>query len=174
MDVLEAISERRSIRSYKSTVIEEEKLKKVLEAGRLAPSASNRQEWRFIVVRDAEKRRKLVGMTYGQRWVGEAPLIIVACATEAKSVMTCGQSTHTVDLSIACTMMMLEAWEQGLGTCWLGTFNEPEVKKLLDIPGHMKIVTVLPLGYPNEAPPARPRKALEQIVSFDRYRQEGK
>jgi nitroreductase len=169
MDVLETIKERRSIRSYKDTDIEEEKLKKVLDAARLAPSASNRQEWKFIVVRDAETRAQLAGMTYGQRFVGGAPIVIVACATEGKSIMTCGQPTHTVDVSIACSFMILEAWEQGLGTCWLGTFNEVEVKKLLGIPEHMRVVTMTPLGYPNEAPAQRPRKAFEQVVSFEKY-----
>jgi len=170
MDVFEAISQRRSIRTYKNKEIEEEKLRKVLEAARLAPSASNRQAWKFVPVRDPETRAKLAGATYGQQWVEEAPAIIVACATEGKGVMTCGQATHTVDVSIACAMMMLEAWEQGLGTCWLGTFNEGEVKKVLAIPPHMRVVTMMPLGYPNEAPPQRPRKAFDEIVSFDKYR----
>jgi nitroreductase len=169
MDVFDAIRQRRSIRKYKNTVIEEEKLAMVLEAARLAPSAANRQEWKFIVVRDPAKRAELTGMTYGQRWVGEAPVIIVACATEGKSIMTCGQATHTVDVSIACTMMLLEAWEQGLGTCWLGTFNETEVKKCLGIPDNMRVVNVMPLGYPDEAPLSRPRKPFEQVVSFDCY-----
>jgi nitroreductase len=169
MDVFEAIKQRRSIRKYKDKEIEEEKLQKILDAARLAPSAANRQEWKFIVVRDPARRAAITGMTYGQRWIGEAPVIIVGCATEGKSVMTCGQVTHTVDVSIACTMMMLAAWEQGLGTCWLGTFNEADVKKYLDIPDHMRVVTMLPLGYPNESPVSRPRKTIEQIVSFDRY-----
>lgn len=170
MDVFEAISQRRSIRTFKHTEIEEAKLRKVLEAARLAPSASNRQKWKFVLVRDPETRAKLAGTTYGQQWVGEAPAIVVACATEGKDVMTCGQTTHTVDVSIACTMMMLEAWEQGLGTCWLGTFSEVGVKKVLDIPPHMRVVTMLPLGYPNEAPSQRPRNAFDEIVSFDKYR----
>ena len=171
MDVFEAITRRRSIRSYKPVDVEEEKLRRVVEAARLAPSASNRQEWKFIVVRDDGKRAKLVAATYGQRWVGEAPVIIVACATEGKSVMTCGQPTHTVDLSIACSFLMLEACELGLGTCWLGTFNEQEVKGILGIPDSMRVVTVTPLGYPNEEPSPRPRKSYDQIVSFEKYSQ---
>ncbi len=170
MDVFEAMSQRRSIRSYKGTEVEGEKLRKVLEAARLAPSAANRQEWKFIVVREADTRARLTALTYGQRWVGEAPVIIVACATEGKSIMTCGQPTHTVDLSIACSFLILEAWEQGLGTCWLGTFNEEEVKRLLAIPGHMRVVTMIPLGYPNEAPLPRPRKTLDQVMSFESYK----
>jgi nitroreductase len=170
MDVFEAIRRRRSIRAYKNTEIEEGKLQKVLEAARLAPSAGNRQEWKFVAVRDPERRAKLAEMTYGQRWVAEAPAIIVACATEGKSVMMCGQATHTVDVSIACTMMVLEAWEQGLGTCWLGAFNEGEVKKFLDVPDHMRVVAMIPMGYPNEAPLPRPRKAFDQTVCFDKFR----
>jgi nitroreductase len=169
MEVLDAVEQRRSIRRYKNKEIEEEKLRNVLEAARLAPSASNRQEWKFVVVRDPAKRAELTAMTYGQRWVGQAPVIIVACATEGKSVMTCGQATHTVDVSIAATMLMLEATEQGLGTCWLGTFNETDVKECLGIPGHMRVVTVLPLGYPDEEPSSRPRKSFDQVVSFDRF-----
>ncbi len=78
--------------------------------------------------------------------------------------------THTVDLSIACSFMILEACEQGLGTCWLGTFNEEEVKSLLDIPAHDRVVTMTPLGYPNEAPPPRPRRTFDQVVSFEKFR----
>jgi len=169
MDVFEAIKERRSVRAYKDTDVEEEKLGKILEAARLSPSASNRQEWKFIVVKNAETRAKLAGAAYGQQFVGKAPVIIVACATETKSIMTCGQPTHTVDVSIACAFMILEAYEQGLGTCWLGTFNEGEVKKILGIPTPMRVVTMVPLGYPDESPSPKPRKAFGQIVCFGKY-----
>jgi nitroreductase len=169
MDVFTAINERKSVRAYKDTDVEEEKLTKVLEAARLSPSAGNRQEWKFIVVKNPETRKKLAGAAHGQRFVGEAPVVIVACGTETKSIMTCGQPTHTVDVSIACAYMILEACEQGLGTCWLGTFDEDEVKKLLGIPNHVRVVTMTPLGYPDE--PARPksRKSLKQIVCFEKY-----
>jgi nitroreductase len=169
MDVFEAIKERRSVRAYKDTDVEEDKLRIILEAARLAPSASNRQEWKFIVVKNGDTRAKLAEAAYGQQFVGEAPVIIVACATEAKSIMTCGQPTHTVDVSIACAFMILEACEQGLGTCWLGTFNEDEVKKILGIPDDMRVVTMLPLGYPDESPTPKPRKGVGQIVCFGKY-----
>jgi nitroreductase len=170
MDVFDAIEGRKSIRAYKPDEVEDEKLSKVLEAVRLAPSASNRQEWKFVVVKDRDTRRRLAATTYGQKFVGEAPVIIVACATESKAIMTCGQPAHTVDLSIACTHLILEAWEQGLGTCWLGTFSEDEVKRVLGIPDRVRVVTMTPLGYPNE--PGRPkmRKALGDIVCEERYR----
>jgi nitroreductase len=169
MDVFEAIKGRRSVRAYKNKEVEVKKLRIILEAARLAPSSKNRQEWKFIVVKDAGTRAKLTGAAYGQQFVGEAPVIIVACATEAKSIMTCGQPTHTVDVSIACAFMILEACEQGLGTCWLGTFNEDEVKNILGIPKDMRVVTMMPLGYPEEAPGPRPRKAFDHIACFGKY-----
>jgi nitroreductase len=169
MEVFEAISERKSIRAYKEQEVEEEKLTRVLEAARLSPSASNRQEWKFIVVKNGATRKKLAAASYGQRFVGEAPVIIVACATETKAIMTCGQPAHTVDLSIACTHIILEAWEQGLGTCWLGTFNEAEVKEILAIPDRVRVVTMTPLGYPNEPGRPKARKTLDQIICAERY-----
>ena len=122
MDVFTAITNRRSVRAYKDSEVEDEKLQKVLSAARLAPSASNRQEWKFIVVRDRETRKKLARAALGQSFVAQAPVVIVACGTETERVMTCGQSTYTVDVSIACTHMILQAFELGLGTCWLGAF----------------------------------------------------
>jgi len=104
MEVFTAISQRYSVRAYKATHVEEDKLRKVLEAARLAPSASNRQEWKFIVVRNKEARRKLAKAAFGQSFIGEAPVVIVACATESKSLMACGQPTYTVDVSIACSL----------------------------------------------------------------------
>jgi nitroreductase len=169
MEVFEAISKRKSIRAYKEQEVEEEKLTRVLEAIRLSPSASNRQEWKFIVVKNKATRKKLAAASYGQQFVGEAPVIIVACATETKAIMTCGQPAYTVDLSIACTHMILEAWEQGLGTCWLGTFNEAEVKAILAIPDRVRVVTMTPLGYPNEPGRPKTRKTLDEIVCAERY-----
>jgi nitroreductase len=169
MDVFEAIKERRSVRAYKDRDVEEEKLRKILEAARLSPSASNRQEWKFIVVKNAETRAKLAGAAYGQRFIGTAPVVIVACATEAEAIMMCGQPTHTVDVSIACAFMILEAQEQGIGACWVGAFNEGEVKKILAVPNHMRVVTMMPLGYPDESPDPRPRKSFGQVVCFEKY-----
>jgi nitroreductase len=133
MDVFNAITNRRSIRKYKDTGIEEEKINKIMEAARLAPSAANRQEWKFIIVKDKNTKEKLVEAAHGQEMVAEAPVLIVACSTESESIMPCGQYAYTVDLSIAISFMILEATEQELGTCWLGAFNEDMVKKILYI-----------------------------------------
>jgi nitroreductase len=101
MDVFEAITERKSIRKYKNTAVEGNKLEKILKSARLAPSAANRQEWKFLVVKDQDTRDKLVEAANGQKFVGQAPITIVVCSTESERVMPCGQHAYTVDLSIA-------------------------------------------------------------------------
>jgi len=168
MDVLSAIKARRSIRKYSSKPVEEEKLQKVLEAARLSPSARNQQNWKFIVVRD-DKRKEELTEAIGQSFVGEAPIILVSCGTETKSIMRGGQPRYTVDLSIATAYMILEACEQGLGTCWLGSYDEDKVKEVLGIPEDVRVVAITPLGYPAESPAPRPRKELDEIVCYDKF-----
>ena len=166
MDVQCAIKDRRSIRAYLDTPVEEDKLELVLEAARLSPSAGNRQKWKFIVVRDLETRERLAKEA---DVLASAPIVIAACATEAESVMPCGQITGTVDTAIALSFMILQAHELGLGTCWLGSYNEVAVKDILRIPAQVRVVAMTPLGYPAQSPDARPRKAMSEIVSFDSY-----
>jgi nitroreductase len=169
MDVFDAISQRSSVRAYKTTDVEEDKLRKVLEAARLSPSASNRQDWKFIVVKSKETKRKLAKAAFGQSFIGEAPVVIVACGTDSKAVMGCGQPTHTVDVSIACAFMMLQAQELGLGTCWIGAFDADETKKILNIPGNVRVVAVIPLGYPGQPPSQKFRKNPNEIVCYEKY-----
>ncbi len=169
MNVFEAIKGRRSVRAYKDTPVEEDKLLKVLEAARLSPSASNRQQWKFIVVKNPETRKRLAAPAFNQAFVAETPVVIVCCATEAAAVMACGQPTHTVDVSIASAYMILQAYELGLGTCWLGAFNENEVKRILKIPAGVRAVTMTPLGYPSQPPLPRERKNLDEIICREQY-----
>jgi nitroreductase len=169
MSVTTAISKRRSIRAYKDTPVEEEKLQLVLEAARLSPSARNRQEWKFVVVRDRETLSRLVEVAPSGQFLIQAPITIVVCATEREYVMTCGQPAGTVDCSIALAYLILQAHELGLGTCWLGGYSEEAVKEILGIPAEARIVAITPLGYPAEAPEAKPRKPLSEIVAYDRY-----
>ncbi len=169
MDVFSAIQARRSIRAYSAREVEQEKLNRVLEAGRLAPSANNRQDWKFIVVRDRETRNRLVEAAGGQKFLGTAPVVLVICGTEPEKVMMCEQPAYTVDASIALSFMILEACELGLGTCWLGHFDENKVKEILGIPAGVRVVAMTPLGYPAESPAARPRKRPEEVVSYDRF-----
>jgi nitroreductase len=169
MDVFDAISQRSSIRAYKATDVEEDKLRKILEAARLSPSASNRQDWKFIIVRNKETKKKLAKAAYGQSFIGEAPVVIVACGPEPKTFMVCGQPAYTVDVSIACAFMILQAYELGLGTCWIGAFEEGEVKKILNVPKEVRVVAMTPLGYPNQRPSQKIRKSINEIVCYEKY-----
>ncbi len=170
MDVMEAIKRRCSVRSYQERPVEEEKLKGILEAARLAPSASNRQEWRFIVVRDEAVRQRLMKAAKNQAFVGEAPVVIACCAQTDNHVMSCGQLCYPIDVAIAIEHMVLKAVEEGLGTCWVGAFYEEKAKEILDIPGDIRIVELLTLGYP--AKPCsghKDRLAFGEIVMYERW-----
>jgi nitroreductase len=169
MDVSEAIRQRCSVRAYKATHVEEDKLKKVLEAARLSPSANNRQDWKFIIVRNKETRKKLAKAAFGQSFIAEAAIVIVACGTDPNAMLACGQPMHTVDVSTAFAYMILQAYELGLGTCWIGAFSEDETKKILSIPEHVRVVAITPLGYPNQPPSRKFRKTLDQIVCYEKY-----
>jgi len=170
MELAEAIQKRRSIRKYLPRKVENDKLDRVLEAARLAPSAKNLQEWRFVVVRDEGRRKRLAEAAKGQTFVGEAPVVIASCATITDYVMTCGQLTYPIDLAIAVEHMVLQATAEGLGTCWIGAFYEEEVKKVLNIPPEVRVVALLPLGYPDESPFSRPRKKMEEIIAFETWK----
>ncbi|MGC9318319.1 MAG: nitroreductase family protein [Armatimonadota bacterium] len=169
MDVMEAIRERFSVRKFKHYPVEEEKLEAVMEAARLAPSARNLQEWRFVVVRDPEMRKALAEAANGQRFVGEAPAVIVGCAITSEHVMSCGLHCFPIDVSIAMAYMTLEAVEQGLGTCWIGAFNADRVGDLLGIPEDVIVVGLLPIGYPATQAPPKKRLSLDDIMMEERW-----
>jgi nitroreductase len=170
MNVMEAIRQRRSIRAYEDRPIEEEKLQAVLDAGRLAPSACNRQEWRYIVVRDPAMRAGLAEAANGQKFVGEAPVVLVACAKTDGHKMSCGEACYPIDVAISLDHITLKAVEEGLGTCWIGAFNQPAVKKLLNIPEDVRVVQLMPLGYPADEPAARSRLSLDEIVIPEKWK----
>ncbi|MEM2341392.1 MAG: nitroreductase family protein [Candidatus Bathyarchaeia archaeon] len=169
MDVFEAIRSRRSIRSYEPTPIPRDKLEKILEAARLAPSAGNIQPWHFIVVTDSEKRRKLAKAPFAG-FLKEAPVVIVGCGNQKAS-----PKWFMIDVAIAMQNMVLAATAEGLGTCWVGSFNENDVKEMLKIPDDYRVVALLALGYPHKKldiqskilHSIRRRKKLEEIVSFE-------
>jgi nitroreductase len=170
MDVMEAIKKRCSVRSYQNRGIEKEKLDKILEAARLAPSASNRQEWRFVVVEDKDTRQLLAKAAKNQLFVGEAPVVIAACAKTDGHLMTCGQACYPIDMAIAIDHMVLEATEEGLGTCWIGAFYEDQVKEILGIPKDIRVVELLTLGYPAKpSPGSKDRLSIEEIVMHEKW-----
>jgi len=169
MAIMEQIKKRYSVRSYQNKPVEKKKLDAVLEAARLAPSAKNFQEWRFVVVQDAETRKKLVPAANNQSFVGQAPVIIACCATNCDHVMRCGQLSYPIDLAIAIDHMTLQAVEEGLGTCWVGSFYEDQVKNILGIPAGIRVVELLALGYPADSVRPKNRNPIETIVSYDKW-----
>ena len=171
MDVIEAIPKRKSIRAYKSTPVPENKLNQVLEAARLAPTGGNRQEMKFVVVKDEKTRKKLSEATGGLKHVAEAPVVIVAVATQPERMMICDVPAYPVDVAIAIDHMTLAAYDVGLGTCWIGAFQQEMVKDILGIPGSCKVVQLLTLGIPNEEGRPKVRKPIEQLICYEKYKE---
>jgi nitroreductase len=165
MSLFDLILSRRSIRSYESKEIPQEILSQILEAGRQAPSAVNRQPIRFVVVTDSEAKNELSSGLFGKH-VKNAPVVIVGCADE-KSLLT--GKWAVVDATIALQNMVIAAWSFGVGSCWIGSFSEEKVKKVLKIPDKWKVVALLTLGYPAEQPKAKSRKPFEEMFSFNKF-----
>jgi len=170
MEFFECVEKRYSCRSYQDRPVEEEKLERIMEAARLAPSAANRQEWRFITVTDAEKRRRLAEIANNQSFLAEAPVVIAACAAGGEHVMTCGQRSYPIDVAIALEHVALAAADLGLGTCWIGAFKEGPAKELLGVPGEARIVQLMPLGYPADSPRPKTRLHLDEIWMREEWR----
>jgi len=169
MDVSQAIRERSSIRNYEPREIPEAHLNKILEAARLAPSASNLQLWKFVVIKDPERRKALARASAGQKFVGEAQVVIAAVSLNPEHMMRCGVPAYAVDLAIAVDHMTLQAVELGLGSCWIGAFSQEDVKGILNIPDNYKVVTLLPIGYPKGLPGPKIRKPLEEIICYEQF-----
>jgi nitroreductase len=168
MDVYEAIRARRSVRAYQDKAVEDDKLQRILDAGRLSPSARNRQERKFIVVRDADRRQAVAGAC-DQAWMTHAPAIVAVVGTTPDAVMHCGVPTDPVDCAIAIDHMTLAAVAEGLGTCWIGHFNQDPCRRLLAVPDGATIIELMALGYPAESPEPRPRKPLDEVVRQEQY-----
>jgi len=171
MSILKIIQKRRSIREYKSDPIPEDALLRVLEAARLAPSGKNLQPWKFIIVKDHALKERLAQASAEQLFIARAPIIIVACGfpDDCYSHMGRYMKSWPVDVTIALEHLILQAQEEDFGTCWIGSFEEEEVKSILNIPDDVKVLALTPLGFPAESPPYRGRKRMEDIVSYDGF-----
>jgi nitroreductase len=165
MSLLDVILSRRSIRRYENKDISEEVLQQILETGRQAPSAVNRQPIHFVVVNDHDAL-KILCNTLFSRFVKYAPLAIVGCA-DIKSLLT--GKWAVVDATIAMQNMVIAAWALGIGSCWIGACNEEKVKELLKIPDKWKVVALITLGYPAEQPKPRAKKSFEEMFSFNSF-----
>lgn len=170
MTVLEAVKGRYSVRKYLDKPVPDEDLQAVLESAQFAQSAKNFQDWRFVVVRDKKIRENLVPACKNQQFVAAAPISIVCCGINTDYILTCGQHSYALDVSIAMENMALTAHDRGLGTCWLGAFYEDQVKRVLAIPGKgVRVVGILTLGYAAVSAPTKKREPLDAIVSYDAW-----
>lgn len=166
MDVSVAILRRRSIRSFKDEPVPMESVKKLVEAGRWAPSGGNRQPWRFIVVQDARKVRMTKMFAEG---LSGTPTLLIAICTEKREDKDIYSKTTLLDIGMAAENMMLQAVELGLGTCAIASFSEEPVKHLLNVPREMSVILLLSIGYPDMQPNVRPRKSVEDICYNEKY-----
>jgi nitroreductase len=169
MDLYEAIKSRYSVRSYLNKPVEQEKLDRILDAARLAPSGSNRQPWKFVLVRDAETRKKLVHACSNQEFVSQAPVVIAAVGLMPDRIMSCGVPGDPVDVAIALEHVALAATAEGLGTCWIGSFHQDQIRALLGIPANAKVIEMMTLGYPADLPQPKTRKPMKQLVCYDQW-----
>jgi nitroreductase len=170
MDFLELVRERYSVRAYKTEPVDEEKLDQILEAGRLAPTAANRQPIRILVVetegREAELRR-----IYGREWFVDAPLVLCICGIDAEAWVRRhdGKSYLDVDAAIVMDHIVLAATALGLGTCWIAAFDPDAAREVLALPEGVEPIIFTPLGYPDTQPGTKKRKPLDDIVKHDRW-----
>jgi len=172
MKFLELAEKRRSVRAYKTEEVPEKLLQGVLEAGRLAPSAVNRQPWRFIVVRE-EMNRRALGAAYAREWFWKAPVILVVCILPGEAWVRPydGQNYAMIDGAIALDHMTLAAAELDLGTCWIGAFDPSAVRNILNLPDGVEVVGMTPLGFPDVEPNprVRSRRPMGETVMQERW-----
>jgi len=169
MDFFELVQKRYSVRAYKPDPVEDDKLGQVLEAARLAPTASNRQPFQIIVIhtagREAELRR-----IYGKSWFAQAPLLIAICAIPAQSwIRRDGKNYADVDVTIAMDHLILAATNLGLGTCWVAAFDPAATREVLHLPAGVEPIAFTPLGYPADQPGPKERKSLPELVRYEHW-----
>ena len=165
MSFIDTVLSRRSIRRYEKQDIPKDVLDKILEAGRQAPSAGNKQPWHFIVLSDYDIKEKL---SHGKwnTFVKDSAVTIVGCGYIGDEY---GRKWSTVDISIALQNMVIAAWGLGIGSCWIGDFKEAEVKSLLNIPEDRKVIALVTFGYPAEKIESRQKKPIDDIVSYNKF-----
>ena len=168
MDFFKTVEDRRSMRKYANTLVEEEKLHKILETANKAPSAGNLQAYEIFVVRKLEQRQALVKASWDQGFLAEAPVVLVFCANPTRSAVKYEERGTTLysiqDATIACAYSQLAAKAQGLDTVWVGAFDEKAVREILQLPPELRPVILLPIGYAGKEPHPRPRRELRDLI----------
>jgi len=172
MELDEAIKNRRSIRAYTPQDVPETVVEKLIEAASYAPSAGNIQPWRFVIARKTEVKKKLAEAA-NQTFIEEAPVVIVVCANEKRAEMSYAARGKTLyciqDTAAAIQNILLTAYSLGLGTCWIGAFNEEQAKKAVNAPEEMRPVAMIPIGYADETREQRRRRPLSQIMHHESF-----
>ncbi len=167
-DVIAAIEERRSVRRYEATRIPEATIGRMLESAHLAPSAGNLEPWKFVVVRRDDLKERLVQAAFGQDFLASAPVCIVVCADPARSAARYGQRGAELyclqDTAAAVENLLLTATAYGLGSCWVGAFDEEQVKETLGLGGNLRPVAIIPVGYPAEEAEVIPRRSVDEVT----------
>ena len=173
MDVaVEAIRTRRSVRKYEETAISDEQINQVLESARYAESWANKQGWHILVVKSPEARAKVAAAIEGNpgaKAVGQAPVLLAVCMDPELSGNMNGKPYYMVDAGILMDHLMLAAADLGLGTVFIGAFDEDKVRPVLGVPEQYRIVGLTPLGVPSKMPGERPRNELEDIVHWETW-----
>lgn len=173
MELMVAIRERRSIRKFKKQKVSGEKVAHLIEAASYAPSAGNIQPWEFVVVKKQTVKKKLAEATYNQDLITNASVVIVVCADEKRSSMGYGSRGRTLyclqDTAAATQNILLTAQSLGLGACWVGSFNEDEVREAVKAPEGVRPVIMIPIGYPEVIPRKRIRRFLSEMVHYDSF-----
>jgi len=170
MEFQELIEKRYSVRAYKPDPVEDEKLQRVLEAARLAPTAANQQPFQLIVIHTAGREAELKRI-YARDWFVQPPLVICACGVPARgwTRRQDGKSYVDVDVAIVMDHLILAAADQGLGTCWVGAFDPDAARQVLGLPDDVEPIAFTPLGYPADEPDAKKRKALSDLVRHESW-----
>ncbi|MDR5695066.1 MAG: nitroreductase family protein [Armatimonadota bacterium] len=174
MEFFETLRRRVSTRAYKRTGIPEEALWKILEAANSAPSAGNLQAYEIVVVRDPVRKRELAQAAVEQWFIAQAPVVLVFLANPPRSSWRYGRRGAELyclqDATIACAYAQLAATALGLGSCWVGAFDEEAVRRILDAPTSLRPIAILPIGVPDETPEPRGRRPLRDLVHEERFR----
>ena len=172
MNVIEAIKSQVSVRDFLDRKVESDKLSKILEMARLAPSFFNRQEWRVVIIQNNDTKKKLVEQGNTPSFITESPVLIVGCGKPVKPIAGSDQSSYIIDASIALSYLTLAAVDCGIGTCWISIFDENKVKEILGIPNDIRIIALISVGYPKDpvlSVPKKRRLPLSQLVKFEKW-----
>lgn len=165
MSCIEKVLSRRSIRKFKKDAVSKEALKNILEAGRQAPSATNNQPWHFVVARD-EKEKDACSFQGFNRWVNGASIVIVGFYRKSEASI---ERLCLIDVTIALQNMVIAGWVQGVGSCWMGAFDERKLKVTLNLPDDSRVVGAIAFGVPDENPRQPRKKSINEIFHFDRW-----